>query len=301
MNQINQTQDTDYSSDSDSFFTQSVFKAPQNTDRLSSKSSTRLKHQTAGKQEIFNWATRLELESITLKDTIKNELIGSMTQVCDTLGSLTDKVSVKLNNIETCLQSIHTTSPQHNQLEIDKILQKIDIKINANNEMMMNEIKSYFELWKSHHLEQNIINDTKLKSLTDEVQLLSKLVKTCSTKITNTQKTSVPTQIQKKQDLLAQNCSEEIKEIKQYLKLLLPRMIGIENYYKDLALTYSQLKKNTIIPTTNDTTTKSNLPLIKYESPLVATEPETEADPEVIPCKVITQKKIRSRKRRKIL
>ncbi|ODV78642.1 uncharacterized protein CANTADRAFT_271766 [Suhomyces tanzawaensis NRRL Y-17324] len=207
------TQDTDYSSEEDSvFLTQRTHAKRPKITRLShaNKCSTgpdrttdvrELKEQTT--KDLVEWASRLELESITLKETIQEDFVSL----------------VKQHHSDT-VRSVHELEKRvdHMAAKLDKSETRIGAKVRDVLESQVGPIED----------EQTLIN-TKIALMNQQLAQMGKTIDNMGREIEekckhiggtlsyiDSRATKVP------------DTKKDLEEIKEYLRLLLPRIIGIE-------------------------------------------------------------------------
>ncbi|KAK6201294.1 uncharacterized protein RJT21DRAFT_132891 [Scheffersomyces amazonensis] len=219
MKQPIYTQDTSYSSDSESLFSCNTFKAPERSG--CSQNNHHSKHNSTSK-ELMGWASRLELESITLKDTINDEIVGTLASIKKSLNEVYSNLSKRIDDIES---SLSTTKLQEvvNQLK----------HRNTTNDETLEEVKEELQAIVTSQASQLSINRTHSK----EIQELTKAIENWSNIFPQIK---LESEISTQQSVV-EKTSQEVSQIKQYLQLLLPRVMGIENHYKQLVTTYDHL------------------------------------------------------------
>lgn len=188
-------EDTEYSSEIDSFFNTNLPPNSVENELIPPKS-------TSDKENLVEWASRLELESITLKDSFRKEihelLQGFQTQTEKAFTSITNKMT----DIEKRLQSMDSVS-RKNQQPFGQLKQEIKV------------------------LSKNVTTrDTNSQRTLNMIEnLVGELLETSKQESSLTNK---------------DNNTEILQDIKEYLRLLLPRIVSLER-------SYAEMKKSTKI------------------------------------------------------
>lgn len=225
--------------------------------------------------KLITWAARLELESISLKEIVTGNLGHIFKQNYDFLKVACEEITTKLSQMasqmeemkkdssgcdihEKMIQTVNALSEKVTSIEkpcsskdrrnsiesIQTIIsQKVDYSL-TNNKLIKAMIKSVEKM--SHSLEkldrplQDNTCDSKKPCSENEAKMCNILEahdKATLDKLTSLQK-SISDNGQGTNPALTQ----EIASIKQYLKLLLPRIIGLETNSKRLYHDYHELK-----------------------------------------------------------
>ncbi|RLV91734.1 hypothetical protein JA1_003652 [Spathaspora sp. JA1] len=226
-------EETDYSSEYESFFNLGETKEKKSK----VKTSTNVETYTQSSSKLLQNASRLELESITLKDTISevmktfkdlpvSEIPGVISNINHIKSDVAElKASYKLDqkSMKNANQELITIKKELKTLS-EKVSKKnhSDIPNDTGPSDYMNQFQKYASR-----------TDLKLNNLLQTNKELSEIVKI--------QPVSSPDsfqqlgQIRNQISMQSEDQTKELQEIKQFLKLVLPRIINLENSLQQLA------------------------------------------------------------------
>lgn len=198
---------TDYSSDPELFFSSLHGKSQQT---LETDRSTQLKIQEES-ATLIQHAVRLELESITLKESIE----AATEYLKESPQEKIQELSRSMNAIKRDIAFVKTkTNNNHN------LLQQGLEKVAVNSELTELLQRSTTNQEKLCH-----IVDGKLQSL--ELSVASVMCQTETIQNQQTQQNETISEISKRFDTL----DRDIKDIKQFLSLLMPRLMILEKLF----------------------------------------------------------------------
>lgn len=260
-------------------------------------------HVENADDKLITWAARLELESISLKEIVTGNLGHIFKQNYDFLKVACEEMTTKLSQMTCQIEEVKKTSSGYDTNE--KLLETVNIlseKVTTIEKMFKpcssrdtrNSVGS-IETFIGEQVDYTLSNNKLLKEMiknTDKtfhrLEKLERLLQEtiCESSKANSKEHSKICNILESHDkatfdkLLSlqrfisdndlgsnQSLSQEIVSIKQYLKLLLPRIIGLETNSKKLFNDYHELQEilNTKIhlnPTKFDNINLSENPLV---------------------------------------
>ncbi|EGW32248.1 uncharacterized protein SPAPADRAFT_139413 [Spathaspora passalidarum NRRL Y-27907] len=229
-------EETDYSSDYESFF------SLREDHRAKSKISTAKSPQNKNSL-LIQHAARLELESITLKESISNairtikevpvseilDIHAKVNHIKKEVGELNVSYKIDQKTMKNANQELITIKK-----ELTELSQKLS-KISQATEISSNTSSSYFKQFHDFRLK----TEDKFDKIIQTNRELAKLNKTSTRDIPDTSSHQL-----KEMHKLMLNQSEghtrELQEIKQFLTLVLPRIINLENSVQLLVNDQSQ-------------------------------------------------------------
>ncbi|KAG7664357.1 uncharacterized protein J8A68_002098 [[Candida] subhashii] len=215
------TQETDYSSDYESFLS-------LGQDNEKERRSTRQPNDSTMYSKLLSNAARLELESITLKETIcdglklvKNFPTNDLTVAIQKV----NEIQKDLETIKLARSTDETSVTLINQelKDIKNTLEKISIPPQESSSVSSktNEIHE-----SAHHIEFQ---------LNSVVQIIRTLVEHTQKKdLQINQKLYKQEQAYSKLLSQSESQTKDLQEIKEFLKLALPRIVSLENSYRSL-------------------------------------------------------------------
>jgi len=236
-------------------------------------------HLDNAEDKLIAWAARLELESISLKEIVTGNLGHIFKQNYDFLKVACEEMTTKLSQMtcqieevkktssgcdtnEKLLEAVNILSEKFTTIEkifkpassrdtrnsIDSIEtvigEKVDFSLSNNKllkEMTKNTDKTFHRLEKVEMLLQECTRDFSQANIKEESKICNILEsqdKAILDKLLSLQRSINDNEIGSNQSL-----SQEIASIKQYLKLLLPRIIGLETNSKKLYNDYHELQE----------------------------------------------------------
>ncbi|CCE78920.1 Piso0_000955 [Millerozyma farinosa CBS 7064] len=303
MKMASEEQETDYglSSEAESpFDTFADTKRASNTENTQTSISFISQHEESGKQEnkqyssnintevaaekLVAWAARLELESMTLKDSFTEQIDKISLSNNEQIQRLNDATLLQLTSIDNKLSKCSGATPDKNlageydEQSYGKKLSKLETdfktvkdkvnKLHANmidrkylmtclstNESKSIEalhnvleqsvaasqaqlpepVKRELNLFSTKALECLVTTNTKLQELQSQVEKQSKHLKELQESVKKKSITSNSSHI----DYPA----SDIDAIKNFLRLLLPRIIGLEKKFDSISLSMNNSKK----------------------------------------------------------
>lgn len=236
-------------------------------------------HLENADDKLITWAARLELESISLKEIVTGNLGHIFKQNYDFLKVACEEMTTKLSQMtcqieevknassgydtnEKLLETVNILSEKvtiiekmfkpsssrvtRNSVEsIDTVIgEKIDHSLSNNEllkEMIKNTDKMFYRLEKLEKMLQESIRDSTKANIKEESKLCNILES--HDKATFDKLLSLQRSISDNDLGSSQSLSQELASIKQYLKLLLPRIIGLETNSKKLYNDYHELQE----------------------------------------------------------
>ncbi|CCE78334.1 Piso0_000955 [Millerozyma farinosa CBS 7064] len=299
-------QETDYglSSEAESpFDTFADTRRANNTENTQTSISFISQHEESGKQEnkqhssnintdvasekLVAWAARLELESMTLKDSFteqidkisfsNNEQIQRLNDVTlSRLASIDDKLSrcsganpdrnlagehdeklygKKLSKLETDFKTVKdkvnklhanmidkkylmTCLSTNESKSIEALHNVLEQSIATSQSQLPEPVKRELNLFSSKALECLVSTNTRLQELQSQVEKQSKHLKELQESVKKKSITLNPSHT----DIPA----SDINAIKNFLRLLLPRIIGLEKKFESISLSMNNSKEQNI-------------------------------------------------------
>lgn len=252
----NTNYDTEYSSELDVFFSEKKEDCLLSSSGLknqlenSNKIQTNKKKTNSDNDELISWASRLELESITLKDLIKDDFLPLIKESNWTLKKTFSNISSCFYEIKTSIDEIKKTMTEQSEM----ILKKKDVDSTENEvnkttivdlvkKIVEQSTKEMVEILGSEIMNNIIEQNKKHEKIKKDITILKRDLAESQKKDTYFCSKTRILDMTENEPFKNNDVVDEIKEIKLYLKLLLPRLIGIENSFFELSQKYEKISE----------------------------------------------------------
>lgn len=237
-----------------------------NQEKITKSSLTEKATEGSANEKLVKWAARLELESLSLKELIAGNLGDIFDHNYDFLAGTCNKIMGKLDTMETSIKLTQKESPTKKQDSWEKELGHL---INAlHNKIELLEKQVCDRLVDTGSRKKRTIEDTiadktlrailgseALKGLKRQGERTNKELrdlKSAVTDLANTQSGAMPGIQNPDKEICilkdqvdstssSSTASRDIAAIKEFLQLLIPRIITLETKYRDLSTAYCNL------------------------------------------------------------
>lgn len=206
----------------------------------------------SNKEELIKWAAKLELESLSLKELVKGDMRSLLDQNHQFVVNSYNESSKKLKAIEKRIaaiaESLKRKEAISNKKIQDCITKTVDHKLSS--ELLLVSDRSVEQSLKQMCNKIDSIYKTMEKTRKDH-EIMAKSISKLDHNITNHFKNIRldPNSM----DSHFSNLHQGLADIKQYLKLLLPRLITMEKSFLRLSSLYTDIT-NTLKLTTGEET-----------------------------------------------